>query len=365
MKFRLFLAVLHIAIPITLPITLSITLSMASLVLSSQSHADAGVASAHPIATEAGVKILQLGGNAFDAAVAITSTIAVVEPAGSGLGGGGFWLLYDNDENKSVMLDGREKAPLAATEDMYQDEQGEIIPGLSIDGALAAGIPGEPAALVWLAEHYGSLPLTITLQPAIDAARKGFEVTEKYQRSIGWRLDAIRSSAATAEIFLHNGDIPEVGYRIIQNDLADTLWRIAVKGHDGFYKGKTATALVEGVQNAGGIWTLKDLAEYQAVVRQPISIQYNDMTITSAALPSSGGMVLAQILNILENYDLGSMSESDRVHLTVEAMRRAYRDRAQYMGDSDFVDVPVEMLVGKTLCKRRESVDQTGSRYAQ
>ncbi len=306
----------------------------------------AGVASAHPLATAAGIRMLEMGGNAFDAAVAITATLAVVEPAGSGLGGGGFWLLYDADNDKSIMLDGREKAPLAATHDMYLDENGEVVANLSTAGALSAGIPGEPAALVWLAKNYGSLPLAVALLPAIEAAANGFAVGNKYRQSIEWRIDAIKSSAEAARLFLVNGRLPGIGARIIQPDLANTLQILAVEGHDGFYSGQTAKKLVDGVRQAGGIWTLQDLSEYQVAVRQPVVVDYKGMTLTSAALPSSGGLVLAESLNILSNYDLHSMNDVDFTHVTVEAMRRAYRDRAAFMGDTDFVAVPTRLLLG-------------------
>ena len=309
--------------------------------------AAAGVASAHPAATQAGIQILEQGGNAFDAAIAVTSTIAVVEPAGSGIGGGGFWLLYDSASGDTVMLDGREKAPLAATRDMYLDDQGNVVPGLSINGALSAGIPGEPAALVWLAENYGKLPLSQTLAPAIYAARNGFAVTERYQSLVGWRKELLLEHPAAAEIFLHDGEVPALGAPIIQEELAKTLELIADKGHDGFYSGELAEKLVAGVQDAGGIWTMEDLAQYFVAVRKPVTFEYRDMQITSAALPSSGGLVLAESLNILENYDLVGLEEQEFIHLTVEAMRRAYRDRAEYMGDPDFVDVPTEMLVSQ------------------
>ena len=309
--------------------------------------AASGVATAHPIATAAGIKMLALGGNAFDAAIAITAVLGVVEPASSGLGGGGFWLLYDADQEKSIMLDGRERAPLAATRDMYLDEDGNVVPHLSISGALAAGIPGQPAALVWLAKHYGTLPLTVSLQPAIDAAANGFAVGQRYRRRIEYRIDTINAYPETAEIFLLDDAVPEIGARIVQNDLAKTLSILATQGHDGFYSGAIAKKLVAGVQRAGGIWSLQDLAEYQVVVRQPIQVEYNGMTLTSTALPSSGGLVLAQSLNILSNYDLSSMDDVDFTHVTVEAMRRAYRDRAEYMGDTDFVEVPTKMLNDK------------------
>jgi len=326
-------------------------IAAAVVAFSPNAQAAAAVASAHPEATAAGVKILEMGGNAFDAAVAITSTIAVVEPAGSGIGGGGFWLLHDASTNRSTMLDVREKAPLAATRDMYLDENGAVIPGLSIGGPLSAGIPGEPAALVWLAENYGSLPLSVTLRPAIEAARKGFAVTERYRSLVGWRKDLLNQYPATAQIFLDNGDVPELGHLIVQQDLADTLELLADQGHEGFYGGAVADALVAAIRDVGGIWTIQDLAEYQVVIRKPVEITYRDMQITSAALPSSGGIVLAESLNILENYDMNFLEETDFMHVTVEAMRRSYRDRAEYMGDTDFVDVPVEMLTSKYYAK--------------
>jgi gamma-glutamyltranspeptidase/glutathione hydrolase len=249
------------------------------------------------------------------------------------------------------MLDGREKAPLAATRDMYLDENGDVIPGLSIGGPLSAGIPGEPAALVWLAENYGSLPLNVTLRPAIEAARNGFAVTERYRSLVEWRKELLNQYPATAQIFLDNGEVPELGHLIIQQDLADTLELLADQGHEGFYGGAMADALVAGITDVGGIWTIQDLAEYQVVIRKPVEITYRDMQITSAALPSSGGIVLAESLNILENYDMNFLEETDFMHVTVEAMRRSYRDRAEYMGDTDFVDVPVEMLTSKNYAK--------------
>ena len=317
------------------------------VIQSNSSLAASGVASAHPVATAAGIKMLELGGNAFDAAIAVTSTIAVVEPAGSGLGGGGFWLLYDAKQDQSLMVDGREKAPLAASRDMYLDASGEVIEGLSINGPLSAGIPGEPAALAWIAENYGRLPLSASLQPAIDAAENGFAVTERYRRQVGWRKDLLNSYPAAAEIFLDEGAVPELGHLIVQKDLANTLRAIAEKGHAGFYSGEIARALVDGIRAEGGIWSLQDLAQYHIQIRQPVKIDYRDMQITAAALPSSGGIVLAEILNILENYPLEELSEVDSMQVVVEAMRRAYRDRAAYMGDTDFVDVPVEMLTSK------------------
>ncbi len=303
------------------------------------------IASAHPIATAAGHEILAAGGNAFDAAIAVTATIAVVEPAGSGIGGGGFWLLHRASDGFETMIDGRERAPLNAHRDMYLDEAGNVIKGLSMNGPLAAGIPGEPAALVHLAEKYGRLSLKQSLAPAIRAAREGFAVDEAYHRRAGFRLKAMQQNAETARIFLLYNEAPPVGHIIKQPDLANTLEAIAEKGFDGFYRGPIAEKLVSGVQAGDGIWTLNDLAQYRVVERKPIKSQYKGYELTSAAPPSSGGIALATMLNILSAYDLQSMNESQRTHTIVESMRRAYRDRAEYLGDPDFVDIPAEGLI--------------------
>jgi gamma-glutamyltranspeptidase/glutathione hydrolase len=305
----------------------------------------AAIASAHPQATAAGHQILAAGGNAFDAAVAISAVLAVVEPYNSGLGGGGFWLLHRAGDGFETMVDGRERAPMAAYRDLYLDVTGEVMHGASIDGPLAAGIPGEPAALVHIAKHYGQLPLEQSLAPAIRLANEGFPVDETYRRKAEMRLTALKYSKQATAIFLKKGEVPEPGYQIRQKDLAETLERLAKQGHDGFYRGELANRLVKGVQAAGGIWTPQDLASYQVVERAPIKGRYRDMEITSAAPPSSGGVVLMLMLNILQQYDLAALEPAQRVHLIIEAMRRAYRDRADYLGDPDFVDMPLEQLV--------------------
>ncbi|PHR50983.1 MAG: gamma-glutamyltransferase [Cycloclasticus sp.] len=306
------------------------------------------VASAHPAATQAGLSVLNQGGNAFDAAIAVSAALAVVEPFGSGLGGGGFWLLHRQHDGKQVMIDGREVAPLAATRDMYLDSQGEPIKNASVDGALAAGIPGLPAALDHLAKHYGVLALSDSLQPAIKLAKDGFLVNEHYQRLAKFRQAVLASNDSAKAIFLSDGKVPALGTNIIQNDLANTLQLLATQGFDGFYSGELADKLVKGVQQAGGIWTKEDLARYTVKERLPVVAHYKNIKVTSAALPSSGGLVLSIALNILEQYDLSTMDEATRIHVVVEAMKRAYRDRALHMGDSDFVSVPVSELSEKS-----------------
>ena len=314
----------------------------------------AAIASAHPIATQAGFEILEQGGNAFDAAVAVSATLAVVEPYSSGIGGGGFWLLHDNKTKKDIMIDGRETAPLKATRNMYLDENGNVVPGLSVDGALAAGIPGEPAALIHIAKKYGRLSLAQSLAPAIRAASKGFVVTEHYRRMAGFRLKALQLSEHAkdaAKIFLKNNQVPPLGYVIKQPDLAKTLKAMAKHGHKGFYAGKVAKKLVKSNNQAGGIWSLKDLKEYKIKERQPIVSEYKGYRLTSVAPPSSGGVALAEMLNILSFYNVGQLSASNRIHVIVEAMRRTYRDRAEFLGDSDYVKVPVKNLTSKNYAK--------------
>ncbi len=316
------------------------------------------VASAHPQATAAGIAVLELGGNAFDAAVAVSAVLAVVEPYGSGIGGGGFWLLHRASDGFEVMVDGRERAPLAATRDMYLDSDGEPVPGASIDGPLAAGIPGEPAALVHIAERYGRLPLSLVLAPAIALASEGFPVDAHYRRMARFRLEALRASPAASQQFLLNGEVPPLGHLIHQPELANTLLRIARQGRQGFYAGDLAQRLVDGVRAAKGIWQLQDLQDYRVVEREPLSGQFRGLRVVSASPPSSGGVVLLEMLNMLETLDLDAQPSARQVHLIAEVMRRAYEDRARHLGDPDFVEVPVEKLTSPAYARARaEDID--------
>jgi len=242
------------------------------------------------------------------------------------------------------MIDGRETAPAQAHRDLYLDKNGAYIINSSIDGALAAGIPGTVAAMVHLSENYGVLPLKATLQPAIKLAEQGFPVTRHYQKMAQFRLPVLRRFSASGQIFLHNNQIPEPGHLIIQQALAQTLKQIAEQGHKGFYDGSIAKKLVDAVQTEGGIWQLDDLKSYHIIEREPVQFQYHDMQVISVAPPSSGGIALATILQILQNYQLDSLDKVTQIHLIIEAMQRAYRDRAEYLGDSDFVEVPQQRL---------------------
>lgn len=305
------------------------------------------IASAHPLATEAGFDVLAAGGNAFDAAVAISAVLGVVEPSSSGFGGGGFWLLHDQASGEQVMIDGREKAPGAAHRDMYLDEQGEFQRLNSLNGPLAAGIPGLPAALVTLTDEYGKRSLADNLAAAERIAREGFVADQHYLKMAKIRLEALRASPAASAVFLDQGKAPETGFILRQTDLADTIKAMRDHGRAGFYSGPVAEKLVSGTRAAGGIWTLQDLQDYTVVKRKPIRGTYHGLNIITAAPPSSGGIALVAILNILEQFDLAEQPALTRKHLIIEAMRRGYRDRAQYLGDPDFVDIPYALLESK------------------
>jgi len=301
------------------------------------------IASAHPLATKAGIEILQQGGNAFDAAIAVTSTLAVVEPYSSGIGGGGFYLLHEENGDRQIMLDARERAPLKGHRDMYIGADGKVDHDLSMNGATSAGIPGIPAALDHLQKKYGKLPLSQSLAHAIKHAEDGFEVDRIYHRLAKFRLEVLQRYESTRQIFLRDGDIPELGSLIKQPDLAQTLRLMASKGRDGFYHGEVADKLVASVKANGGVWSHQDLNQYQLVEREPVRFTYGNAKFTAATLPSSGGIVLASIFNMLTELDYANASEDQQIHMVVEAMRRAYRDRAEYLGDMDYVDIPAEL----------------------
>lgn len=308
------------------------------------SHA---VASPHPLATEAGLQILRQGGNAFDAAIAVSAALAVVEPYGSGVGGGGFFLVRQaqtNDDPLYQFLDARERAPLAAQADLYR-RNGQVQRELSLNGPLAAAIPGLPAGWVSLAEQHGSLPLSVLLAPAIHWAEQGFPVDETYQERAGWRLNALREDPTSAQIFLRNKQIPALGTRIIQPDLAKTLKSIAKYGNAGFYQGPIAQQMVTAVRASGGIWSLQDLRDYRTEWREPLLFPLaNERTLISAPPPSAGGLIVAQALGLLERTQWAQANPAEQRHLLIEALRQAYRDRG-LLGDPDFVTQPIAPLL--------------------
>ena len=302
------------------------------------------IASAHALATDAGLEILREGGNAFDAAVAVSAALSVVEPVSSGLGGGGFFLLHDAKSGRDVFVDAREVAPQSATPARYLDANGELDRDKAENGAASAGIPGLPAGLVHVARKYGRLPLSKSLAPAIRLARDGFPVYPRLANEYANRKPVMERYAATRAVYLADGDAPEPGEILRQPDLARTLERIAARGFDGFYRGPVAQALLASVKADGVDWTAAELAAYRVKEREPIRFRYRDWNMVTAPPPSSGGIALAEILKILEGWDLKALEPAQRIHYEVEAMRRAYRDRTLYLGDPDSVKIPVRLL---------------------
>lgn len=311
-------------------------------------HPDgAAIASGHSLATQAGMEILGKGGNAFDAAVAVSSTLAVVEPISSGLGGGGFFLLHDAKTGKDVMLDARETSPESATPEQFLDKSGNLDRDRSVNGPWSAGIPGLPAALVKLAREHGKLPLSDSLAPAIRVATEGFPVYARMARGYASRREVMDRYPGTREVYLRNGKPIAEGDIFKQPELAHTLQLLAANGFDGFYRGETGRKLLAGVKQAGGRWTAEELAGYTVKTREPIMFNYRGWKITTASPPSSGGIALASMLQILEPWDLNKMDQAHSTHLVVEAMRRAYRDRTFFLGDPDFVDIPQKVLTSR------------------
>jgi len=304
------------------------------------------VSSAHPLASQAGAEILKNGGNAFDAAIAVSSTLSVVEPFGSGLGGGGFFLIYDAASDRYSMIDARERAPLNSTADMYLDNLGNPIPRLSIDGALAAGIPGLPAGLAFLNGNYGTMSFEETLEFAFKTAQDGFIVDERLQDRVYSQWERFNDEAKN--IFSSPNDEPiAAGEILVQEDLARSISMISESHARDFYEGILSITLLEATQAMGGIWTAEDLMDYEIIEREPLIESFFGHNIISVPPPSSGGIALFQMLSMLNQLDYFSLNSTDQIHVLIESMRRAYRDRAQYLGDSDYVDVPMEMLLSE------------------
>jgi gamma-glutamyltranspeptidase/glutathione hydrolase len=303
------------------------------------------VVSVHHSASDAGLEILRAGGNAVDAAVATGFALAVVHPAAGNLGGGGFLLLRTHD-GRTTFIDYREKAPLAATETMYQDRNGNVIPDASVTGYRAIGVPGSVAGMVYAERKYGKLGLARVIAPAIRLASQGFVLTEEEAGEL--HDDDLSKFAASRRIFQREGDYYKAGDTFRQPELARTLQRIAANPDD-FYQGKMAEELIADLKKGGALLTLEDLAQYEVVERRPIIGDFHDFTIISAPPPSSGGIVMLSALNILEGYDLAKLGDRSpqSLHLITEAWRRAFMDRAQYLGDPDFNQIPTAQLISK------------------
>jgi gamma-glutamyltranspeptidase/glutathione hydrolase len=305
----------------------------------------AAIASANALATEAGLEVLGKGGNAFDAAVAVAATLSVVEPESSGLGGGFMGLLHIADTRRNVFIDARETAPGAVDSRPYLKPDGTPNRDNSLNGPLSAAIPGEPAGLAWIAGRYGKLALKDSLAPAIRIARDGFVPDSRLREAIAARLEIVKRWPASRAKYLPDGQPPMEGARWRDPQQAATLQRLAEHGADDFYRGQTARKLIAAVRAAGGDWSAADLAAYQVKERTPLSVDYRGYTVVTAPPPSSGGVAIAEILNILSGFDLSRLDSAQRLHYVIEAMRRAYRDHNDYLGDPDFVQMPLDMLL--------------------
>ena len=303
------------------------------------------VVSVHHLASDAGLAVLREGGNAVDAAVATGFALAVVHPMAGNLGGGGFLLLRTHD-GKATFIDFREKAPLAATETMYQDAKGDIIPNASVTGYRSIATPGSVAGLVYAQRKYGKLGLKPVIAPAIRLASEGFQLTAEEARELA--DPDLAQFVDSKRIFQRDGNLYKTGETFRQPELARTLERIAADPDD-FYHGKMARELVDDLRKGGALLTLEDLAQYNVVEREPVVGTFHDFTIISAPPPSSGGIVLVSALNILEGYDVARLGDRtpETMHLLIEAYRRAFMDRAEYLGDPDYNKIPISALISK------------------
>ena len=305
------------------------------------------------LAARIGTEILRQGGNAIDAAVATGFALAVTYPRAGNIGGGGFMVIHLRQRNEDVAIDYREAAPAAITKDIFLGADGKPDNNKSRNSALAIGAPGTVAGLALALEKYGSGHFTLSqlLQPAIALARDGFVITDDMADSLPESYKRLARWPASARIFSRDDGTPlRDGDRLVQPDLADTLSAIAEQGPRGFYEGPVAEKLAKGIQDAGGIMTTDDLKSYQPVIRTPVRGTYRGYDIVSMPLPSSGGTVLLETLNILEGYQLSDFKQGSAasLHLLIEAMKRAYADRARYLGDPAFVNAPVNVMLSTT-----------------
>jgi gamma-glutamyltranspeptidase/glutathione hydrolase len=323
------------------------------------------VTSVHELASHAGVEMLRAGGNAVDAAVATGFALAVVHPQAGNIGGGGF-MLFRTTEGKDHFIDFREKAPAAATEKMYLDAQGNVIKDSSLVGYKSVGVPGSVAGLVYAEKQYGKLSIEKVMAPAIKLARDGFPLAYEDTQDLK-RDEYLAQFPESKRIFLRDGNFYEPGEIFKQPELARTLERLA-KDPDDFYHGAMGRELAAAIHKGGGLVTAEDLAAYEVKEREPVRGSYRGYDVISAPPPSSGGVALVEILNILEGFDLAKLGNrsGDAIHLEVEAFRRAFYDRAEFMGDPDFAKVPVAQLIDKKYAAAwRESIDPNQASLSQ
>lgn len=314
------------------------------------------VASSEPLASEVGVQILRAGGNAVDAAVAVGFALAVTHPVAGNIGGGGFMLIRLAN-GKAVVVDYREAAPAAASRNMYVNSNGEAVPDASTAGALSAGVPGTVAGLALAEQKYGRLGLARVMAPAIRLAKHGFAASYELSESLRLDREFLSKSDASRRIFLRDGRLYEPGEVFKQPELARTLQAVARRGAKGFYTGSVAQAIVASMEKYHGLITKQDLAHYQPVLRQPLHGHFRGYEVLGVPPPSSGGVTLLEMLNILEPLDLGLPDSFESMHFIAEAMRHAYADRAAYLGDADFAPVPVARLTSQAYAaKLREEI---------
>jgi len=306
------------------------------------------VVSDSAVATKAGMEILARGGNAVDAAVATAFALAVVDQAASGLGGGGFMVIYEAKDRRAHALDFRETAPEASRIELYS-KNGKPVPSLSLTGALAVGVPGEVAGLLQAFKRFGSLPLQTVMAPAIRYAAEGFPVDGALNYAIERQQANMKRFPELARIFMPKDEVPAPGQMLRQSELGDSLKAIAAQGADVFYQGWIGQAIVETLKKDGGVMTLDDLKSYKAIWREPLIGTYRKRTVITMPLPSSGGIAILEMLDVLEGYQLNKFAHNSAtyLHLLAEVMKHAFADRAQYLGDPDFVKAPVSMLASR------------------
>ena len=312
------------------------------------------VVTSEALATKVGVDILKQGGNAVDAAVAVGFALAVTYPTAGNIGGGGFMVIYFPD-GRATTIDFRETAPYAASKNMYLDKDSNIIPGKSTIGYLAAGVPGTVAGLGYALKKYGSFSLKRVLKPAMKLAKNGFPVSYRLHSDFERLRDIFQKFPSSKRVFFKkNGEIYQIGDIFKQPDLYQTLKRISQNGAREFYEGKTAQLIAADMKKNGGLITENDLRHYHAIERKPVVGQFGDYKIIGMGLPSSGGICLIQALNILENFDLRSLgwNSSSYIHIIAETLKQIYAVRAKYLGDADFVKVPVQTLISKEFCNK-------------
>ncbi len=320
-------------------------------------HQNGIVTSADRYASEAGLEILKKGGNAVDAAVAVQFALAVTLPRAGNIGGGGFMVLHTRDGVINT-LDFRERAPTRATRDMYLDEDGEYLSEKSKIGGLASGVPGTVDGMITALERYGTLALEIVMEPAIRLAEEGYVLSHSHARSLNRAADRLREFDGSKEVFIKSDGSPwKAGDLFIQKDLAETLKRIANMGRRGFYSGLTGRLIVEEMSRTGGVITLRDLRDYKSVWRKPIKAEFLDYELFMMPPPSSGGVVISQVLNMLSeiNIDEYGLNSADYVHRLAETLRRSFADRNYWLGDPDFSEIPTEELLDQNYLANRIS----------